>query len=486
MENVARRVCRFVFTRPRDAFGALAFALLLGAGSADASFIPGGFLRGDADLDGSLAITDAVLVLSHLFLGGPAPVCEDAADSNDDGVLDLTDPIRALEHLFLGAPGLPPPGPLAPGYDSTQDAFPCGDEPGETTLDADQVFERLTATDWVWTLDGIFGSEEHLAFRRDGAFSRCAFSDVPEGSASGFWSFEKTTAAGGALILSTGDFLRFFLREDGALVIVNRVFEPGPYVAFLDCEPPPVESCPGCVRDDLNLVELPARIAQLSGRSWKKPNDLDLYRIPAGLIFSDTGRYTASFRDGECFFGGFWSVLGTGIQAGQGYDLVVERPRPGCDFQDPAVTGSFFFGHVTEIRDGILRLDDEIYSENPDPLEGVFVRTGLNSILELEGRYTRPLRRAHNACRLEIRTPTDIPAGSIRVFRQALIRSEGRHVEAEDRVLLEELNLPPVPAGGTFGFEIDLDATGTRTPEVRFELEIKPRPIGRSSFIVSL
>jgi hypothetical protein len=484
---VAHPGIRSLYGRAGAGFPALALALLLRAGPAEASFIPGGFLRGDADLDGSVAITDAILVLNHLFLGGAAPACEDPADANDDGALDLSDPISMLEHLFLGAPGLPPPGPLTPGHDVTPDPYPCGDVPGEATLDADQVFESLTATDWVWTLEGFQNDEEeHLAFRKDGAFSRCGFSDAPRGSSSGFWSFEKTTAAGGTLVLSTGDFLRFYLREDGALVIVNRVFEPGPYVAMFSCEPPPPESCPACGRNDLNLVHPPALIAELSGRNWRKPNDLDLYNVPASIDFSDTGRYTASFRGGECSFGGFWSALGEGILADHDYDLILERPRPGCDFRDPAIAGSFFLGHVTEIRDGILRLDDEIYTESPDPLEGVFLRTGLNSILELEGRYTRPLRRAHNACRLEIRTPSDIPAGSIRVFRQALIRSDGRHVEAEDRVLLDELNLPPVPAGGTFGFEIDLDATGTRTPEVRFELEIKPRPIGRSSFIVSL
>ena len=480
---------RSLFGREGSGLPPLVIALLLRAATADASFIPGGFLRGDADLDGSLAITDPILVLNHLFAGGAAPVCEDPADANDDGVLDLTDAIRSLEHLFLGAPGLPPPGPMSPGHDWTPDPFPCGDVPGEATLDADQVFEHLTATDWVHEVDALFTYFQSLAFRRDGAFSQCAFNDVPQGSATGFWNYQKTTSGGGTLVLSTGDFLRFFLRKDGALVVMDRVFQPAEYVSFL-CDPPPLESCPGCVRNDLDLVDPPARIAELSGRSWRKPNDLDLHEIPTEIIFSDAGRYTASFRGGDCSYGGFWSVPGKGIPVGQGYDIVIESPRPGCDFRDPVIDGSFLKGYPVEIRGGVLRLGDEIYTESPDALEGVFTRINAGSppAYELEGRYTRPLRRGRNACRLDIRNlrETIIPAGSIRVFRQALIRSDGRYVEAEDRVLLDELNLPPVPAGGTFGFEIDLDATGTRTPEVRFELEISPRPIGRSSFIVSL
>jgi len=488
-QGVAYPGSRSLFGRTGAGFPALGIALLLRAGPAEASFIPGGFLRGDADLDGSVAITDAILVLNHLFLGGAAPACEDPADANDDGVLDLSDPIRSLEHLFLGAPGLPPPGPTSPGHDVTPDPYPCGDVPGEATLDADQVFERLTATDWVLEINALFTYYESLAFRRDGTFSQCAFDDALQGSASGSWNYQKTTSGGGTLVLSTGDFLRFFLREDGALVVMDRVFKPAEYVGLL-CDPPPPESCPACGRNDLNRVDPPARIGELSDRSWRKPNDLDLHEVPTEIVFSDTGRYTASFRGGECFYGGFWSVPGEGIRVGQGYDIVVESPRPGCDFRDPVIDGSFLKGYSAEIRDGVLHLGDETYTESPDPLESVFTRLDAGSppSYELEGRYTRPLRRARNACRLEIRNlgPNGIPAGQIRVSRQALIRSDGRYVEAEDRVLLDELNLPPVPAGESFEFEIELDATGTRTPEVLFQLDLQPKPLRRPSFIVSL
>jgi hypothetical protein len=63
-------------------------------------------------------------VLSYLFLGGVAPVCEDAADADDDGRLNITDGIVILGHLFLGS------GPLrepfgTPGTDPTPDALGC-------------------------------------------------------------------------------------------------------------------------------------------------------------------------------------------------------------------------------------------------------------------------------------------------------------------------------------------------------------------------
>jgi hypothetical protein len=82
-----------------------------------------GFLRGDADGEGHLEITDVLRVIDRTFLGGPALLCEDAADSNDDGSLDLSDPITLLGHLFLGGPPLPPPGPGVCGPDPTADGL---------------------------------------------------------------------------------------------------------------------------------------------------------------------------------------------------------------------------------------------------------------------------------------------------------------------------------------------------------------------------
>ena len=82
------------------------------------------FKRGDANFDGEINVSDAVFILAHLFLGGPTPSCEDAADVQDDGVIDVSDAVRVLGSLFLGLPDPPPPF-AEPGVDLTDDALGC-------------------------------------------------------------------------------------------------------------------------------------------------------------------------------------------------------------------------------------------------------------------------------------------------------------------------------------------------------------------------
>lgn len=79
------------------------------------------FRRGDVDASGDVAITDAILVLSRLFLGGGPLPCEDAADADDDGNIVLTDAVVILSYLFRGGPPLVPPGASTCGEDSTED-----------------------------------------------------------------------------------------------------------------------------------------------------------------------------------------------------------------------------------------------------------------------------------------------------------------------------------------------------------------------------
>ncbi len=82
------------------------------------------FVRGDANFDDVVNITDAVFTLVFLFAGGVSPACVDAVDTDDTGTLEITDAIRLLNHLFGGAPPPPPPYP-APGRDPTPDALGC-------------------------------------------------------------------------------------------------------------------------------------------------------------------------------------------------------------------------------------------------------------------------------------------------------------------------------------------------------------------------
>ena len=63
--------------------------------------------RGDVNIDGSLDIADPVMLLNHLFGGGPL-TCRPAAEVTGDGNTDISDPVYLLNYLF--AAGSPPVG----------------------------------------------------------------------------------------------------------------------------------------------------------------------------------------------------------------------------------------------------------------------------------------------------------------------------------------------------------------------------------------
>jgi hypothetical protein len=93
---------------------------------------PGGpFIRGDADVNGRVELSDAVSITTWLFIGGAPPDCLDAADANDDGEVDVSD--AALISSFLFSGGMPPLCPFSCssttsccGLDPNTDALPCG------------------------------------------------------------------------------------------------------------------------------------------------------------------------------------------------------------------------------------------------------------------------------------------------------------------------------------------------------------------------
>ena len=78
------------------------------------------FHRGDPDGTGMADISDALFVLSFLFLEGSAPACLESADVNNDGGIDIADCIRILFWLFTGGPEPGAPGPVS---------LPCGSDP---------------------------------------------------------------------------------------------------------------------------------------------------------------------------------------------------------------------------------------------------------------------------------------------------------------------------------------------------------------------
>ena len=98
------------------------------------TLVPGGvdlaggaveFIRGDFNSDGSVAILDAISLLTWGFLNGPAPSCLASADFDGNGTIQITlEAINLLSFLFLSA--TPPSAPF-PG---------CGVDPQADCLDS--------------------------------------------------------------------------------------------------------------------------------------------------------------------------------------------------------------------------------------------------------------------------------------------------------------------------------------------------------------
>jgi hypothetical protein len=129
------------------------------------------FIRGDSNGDGTPNLSDAIFTLGYLFLGGTAPPCLDAADSNDDSSvaaakIDLTDPVYLLNFLFTGGSAPPTPYPSC-GVDGTIDNLTCTtgycDNDGDGLLNSDErqrnTDPNLSDTD----NDGFTDGEEVLS-----------------------------------------------------------------------------------------------------------------------------------------------------------------------------------------------------------------------------------------------------------------------------------------------------------------------------------
>jgi len=86
------------------------------------------FIRGDANGDGAVSISDSVFLLHALF-GGVRPLrCPKAGDYDDNGHLTLGDAILGLNHLFQDGPAPWPPFPGC-GWDLMADDLDCDPPP---------------------------------------------------------------------------------------------------------------------------------------------------------------------------------------------------------------------------------------------------------------------------------------------------------------------------------------------------------------------
>jgi hypothetical protein len=83
------------------------------------------FRRGDVNVNGGIDIADAVLLLSHRFLGEPRVIaCDAAADVNGNGTIELVDALGILTYLFIG--GFEPAAPFREcGFDPRPGALRC-------------------------------------------------------------------------------------------------------------------------------------------------------------------------------------------------------------------------------------------------------------------------------------------------------------------------------------------------------------------------
>ncbi len=81
------------------------------------------FVRGDANGDAALDVSDVVFSLEYLFQGGTAD-CLDAIDGNDDGEAQISDPVYVLAYLFQAGAAPPEPFPDC-GADPTPDSLDC-------------------------------------------------------------------------------------------------------------------------------------------------------------------------------------------------------------------------------------------------------------------------------------------------------------------------------------------------------------------------
>lgn len=101
--GATQQIMRFVIT-PAKTGTFLLLALVLDITSATAQTT----LRGDANSDAKVDISDPVYVLTHLFSGGEKPRCVPVADANADARLDISDAVAALNYLFTGNGELKP------------------------------------------------------------------------------------------------------------------------------------------------------------------------------------------------------------------------------------------------------------------------------------------------------------------------------------------------------------------------------------------
>ncbi len=68
------------------------------------TLLPGGYVNGDANCDGSVNIADAIHIINCVFKGGPAPLPYASGDDNCDGAVNVADAVYLISYIFKGGP----------------------------------------------------------------------------------------------------------------------------------------------------------------------------------------------------------------------------------------------------------------------------------------------------------------------------------------------------------------------------------------------
>ncbi len=158
-------------------------------------------LRGDANGDDILNITDPVQVLNFLFLGGLEPACKPLGDATGDGTTNLTDPVFVLNFLFLGGP--------APQELTDAEFVSCR---ATSELSFTSIYEKVFAASCAFS--SCHSSERHkggLSLEtREGAYQALV----------GVQPANETALAGGYLRVEPGNSDKSFL--------LKKLMSPGP------------------------------------------------------------------------------------------------------------------------------------------------------------------------------------------------------------------------------------------------------------------
>ena len=100
------------------------FILTVDQGAPPAAGV-GPFIRGDANGDSTVDISDATTMLNWLFLGSAEPGCVASNDSNGDGAINISDPTHLLNFLFLGGTAPPAPSECGNSESAGDEALGC-------------------------------------------------------------------------------------------------------------------------------------------------------------------------------------------------------------------------------------------------------------------------------------------------------------------------------------------------------------------------